>query len=341
MSNILEQLVQQVAYMFYRREKTMVLIGLLDLGRQVNLDELSELLKFRKNDLAKVLGALKQDRLIRVDPIEDLEGVEDYDQLTKAQKAKLIKDYYSIDFKSFVDSVNLKILISREELKKQCGPEDNIFYKCPKCEETYSLNDIISSTDIDDGLFCPNCHEKLEMLNDSDEKNHKRKMYEDFVKITDPLLDLIKKTDGLVMINDPDQLCKSDKLIPIQEYNQTKQRLENEIRIKRITSHRSNTSFQSSTGKREDIIVSVNTGQPSTSYKEDNEEIDEISKLIDMQEKVQEKSKEEEPKKSKTIVLFGQEYGPDDIDDDLMQRVAEECPPEKYDEVIAFKENLE
>ena len=121
MTNVLEQLVQQVAYMFYQKEKTMVLIGLLELGRQVNIDELSEILKFKKTELMKVLGSLRQDRLIRIDQIEDLEGVEDYESLTKAQKNKLLKDYYSIDFKSFVDSVNLKIRIARERLKKQCA----------------------------------------------------------------------------------------------------------------------------------------------------------------------------------------------------------------------------
>lgn len=336
MENILEQLVQRVAYMFYQKEKTMVLIGLLELGRQVNIDELSEILKFRKNDLAKVLGALRLDRLIRVDQIEDLEGVEDYDSLTKAQKNKLLKDYYSIDFKSFVDSVNLKIRVGRDRLKKQCGPEDNIYYRCPKCQTTYSLSDILSMTDTDEGcLNCPECNTKLDELNDSDEKNRLRKMYNDFVEMTEPLLNLINKTDGLVMINDPDELCKSDKLITRDEYNRTKQLLEKKIQLRKFTSHsNSGPSNQNITGKREDIIININPGQSSASHKEDDEELDKLSEYIAKQEKVAETSNETSGK-TKTITLFGKEYTPKDITPELLERVDNECP-ERYDEVFSF-----
>lgn len=335
MENILEQLVQRVAYMFYTKEKTMVLIGLLELGRQVNLDELSNILKFRKNDLMKVLGSLKQDRLIRVDPIEDLEGVEDYDSLTKAQKNKLIKDYYSIDFKSFVDSINLKIRIGRDRLKKQCGPEDNIFYECPECKDTYSLNDILSLTDTDEGLNCPKCNTKLKELTDSDEKNRLRKMYNDFVELTKPLLDLIDKTDGLVMINDPDELCKSDKLISFQEYNRTKQKLEKEIQIRKITSHRSNApTIQNATGKREDIVINVNPGKSSVVHKEEDEEIDKLSEYIAKQEKSVDESQDA------TIHLFGKEYKRNDITAEILDRVSRECP-ERYDEVFNFAEGID
>lgn len=337
MTNVLEQLVQQVAYMFYQKEKTMVLIGLLELGRQVNIDELSEILKFKKTELMKVLGSLRQDRLIRIDQIEDLEGVEDYESLTKAQKNKLLKDYYSIDFKSFVDSVNLKIRIARERLKKQCGPEDNIFYRCPQCQATYSLIDVTSMTDTDEGLKCPNCNVILEELNDSDEKNRLRKMYEDFVQMTNPLLDLINKTDGLVMINDPEELCKSDKLIPIQEYNEVKAKLEKEIQIRKYTSHRSSgPSYQAGPGKREEVVINVNTGQSNIPSKKEDEELDKIAKYVEKQAKTQEKPKEEE-KKTKTIFLFGREYTADEIDDEIMERVGNECP-ERYAEVESFAE---
>jgi transcription initiation factor IIE alpha subunit len=130
----LEELVRLVAYMFYDKQHTMVLMGLLDIGRSTTIDDLTDRLKLRKADLAKALGRLHQDGLVAVQQQMDLTNVEDPNALTEHQRNRLMKDYYSLDFKSLVDSIHLKIYLIRDHLSTACGPEDAIFYSCPKCK---------------------------------------------------------------------------------------------------------------------------------------------------------------------------------------------------------------
>ncbi|OHS94210.1 hypothetical protein TRFO_11285 [Tritrichomonas foetus] len=336
MSNILEQLVQEVAYMFYDREKTMVLIGLLELGRQVNLDELSNILKFRKNDLSKVLGALKQDRLIGIEPIEDTTGVDDVDSLTQAQRKKLIKDYYSLDFKSFVDSINLKIRIARERLKVKCGPEDNIFYQCPQCTKRIHIRELISFGDIDNGLLCPECQVPLTELDDSDELNQKTKAYNDFVEKTQPLLKLINQLSGLVMINDSEDRCKSDSMIPEQEYKETKHKIEKELQQRKyIGKSSSNYTKIANNAKTEDIHVQIQETNKTT---QDAKALEDIKKQLEITEKQEVKQEEKAPEVKRTINIYGKEYTVEEINDEITDKINENGDEELLDRVLAFME---
>lgn len=328
MSNVLEELVQKVAYMFYDNERTMVLIGLLEIGQQVNLDELSSSLKFRKKDLSKTLAILQQDGLIRINQQEDLEGVEDYDNLTKAQKNKLMKDYYSIDFKSFVDSVHLKILLGRDRLQKNKGPEDLIYYQCPKCQATISLRDYLSEFPelANQGIICPDCEVKLIELDDSNELNQKKKLYNDFVELTQPLLDLIHQTDGLVMINDPEELCKSDKMISREQYEDEKEKIRQRIEIQKRTRHIGQSSGQNP------ILDPVNKTNVIVLPDDDKKPVEQdIGHLKDLVKQEKDDLSQDKSKKA-TITLNGKEYTVDDLTDEFLETL----DPQLYDQAMNF-----
>ena len=335
MSNILEQLVQQIAYMFYDREKTMVLIGLLEIGRQVNQDELSSILKLRKTDLGKVLGVLFQDRLIAKEVKEDLTGVEDYDSLTNTEKKKLMKDYYSLDFKSFVDSVNLKIRIARNNLKMKCGKEDNIFYICPNCKkEKYSLSDLVSLSDISQGLFCPECGTTLNVIDDSDDTNKHEKEYKDFCKLTDPILSLIDQLKGLVMIDDIEDRCKSDCMITSEEYNEKKERIEKEITNRRLINSKRTANYIQNT-KRENIKVDIHA-QEDVERRGASKDVINFSKILEEQKTIENQNTADMPKE--TINIYGKQYTADEITDELMDQINDNGDDDLYNKVLEFKE---
>ncbi|KAH0793875.1 TFIIE alpha subunit family protein [Histomonas meleagridis] len=321
MENPLEELVKLVAYMFYEGDVTMVLVGLLGIENPMNQDELSHYLKFRKSDLGKVLGILHHDKLIGVETREDLTGVEDPDKLSEYRRKKLLKDYYAIDYKSFVDSVNLKIRLVLEELKDQCGPEDNIYYQCTNCQRKYLLIDLIS---FDDGQFeCPICKGSMIELDDTDEINIKQQRKNEFTEMTAPLLELIKQTEGLVMIDDPDERCKSDSMWEKKDYTEKRDRIDKLKRTPKVRTHvTTSTDLLKHTSNVIVVTDKVQQQQP---------EIKDMKVFVD-------KEKKPEPVgEVKTIIINGKEYTAKDITDELLDSL----PEDEFNRAIEFKEQNE
>jgi transcription initiation factor IIE alpha subunit len=337
----LEELVRLVAYMFYEEECTMVLVALLEIGDRTPLDELSNKIKLRKNDLTKVLGRLSMDGLIIVEHLEDLSNVPDPDQLSVSERKKLLKDYYSLDFKSFVDSVHLKILLIRQELSQKCGREDNVFYECPKCKEEdggkrqqrkkyiFPLRDLVAC-DNEGALICPDCSTIVEELDDTEEVNTKKRLHRKFIEITDPLLDLIRQTDGLVMIDDPDERCKPDRMMPLQEYNEEVEKIRQENDRQRVIRKDSGSSssrmLPGQTSKMNIVVL--------TEDKDDQLEarpLDPALKALLQKEPVQPVAKSlDQP----TIMIGGVRYTADQIDQAVLDSIVDD---KEYGDVLEFR----
>lgn len=332
---LLEELVRRVAYMFYNQAEIMVLVGLLEMGKPVTDLELSQHLKYKKTDLNKVLGTFRADGFITIEKQVDA-GDEDPETLTQAKRKKLEKDYYALDFKMLVDSVQLKIYNVRKMLSQQCGKEDLIFYQCPKCQAIFKLTDLITGTD-DAELHCltPDCDSIVVEMDDTAEVNEKKKRFKEFVQMTDPLLDIINKAiSGMVMLDDPDLRCKPDRMVAIDEYNKTMKSIQEEKRLKQYMGGRSSSGGTSagaikSMGDKLDVIVSVEAKQVSKA---------ELSE--DIMELVQKEAPkpQEIPKSKSTIMINGKDYSVDQITQEILDTIPEDDPDE-YQRVIDFIES--
>jgi transcription initiation factor IIE alpha subunit len=341
MSCPLEELVRLVAYMFYEDECTMVLIGLLELGHPVTTDELSNQMKLKLKDLSRTLGRLRTDGLISVEQHEDLSDVEDPSALSAAQRKKRLTDYYSLDFKSFVDSVHLRILLIRANLSESCGSEDNIFYECPKCKELdaghqqqcqkyiFPLRELVAF-DSEGMLICPQCQTTVEELDDSAEINEKKALFSQFVEMTEPLLNLIRQTNGLVMIDDPEERCKPDQMMPLQEYEQEVEKIKQENdrqRVIRKESWSNVARLLTGPGGKMDVVV---LAKP-----EDQVPARKLDPTLERLLKKEAPQKYEEVAGARpTIVIDGKTYTADQIDQTVLDAIDDD---DEFDRVSEFK----
>lgn len=324
MTNPLEELVRLVAYMFYDPDATMVLTGLIGNETGQTKEELSKSLKYKKTELGRVLGILHNDHLVEIETQYDDEGYtqEEMEHMSEAKKKKLAKDYYAIDYKSFVDAVNLKIKLVLKELKERCGPEDEIFYQCERCQKKILLSDLLSSGD---GQFiCPICKGNMNELDDSDEINARRQQMSDFIEITKPLLDLIKQTEGLVMINDVSCRCKPDSMLEKKKYIDQKIRAEKEKRTPKV--HQPSVNTAAILNHSSNVRVVLDNG-----IKTQQAEIQNVKQFV-------EKAKEPIPEvEKKTININGKEY----TAEELTEEVLADVPDSDFERVMSFKEQNE
>ena len=255
----LEHLVRLVAYMFYEGNAVMVLTKLLEIGEPVTDEELSKRLKFKRSDLDKVLGPLENDGLVVRESLVNMDEVDNPDDLKPSQRKKLMRDYWSLDFKSLIDSIQYKILMMKKLLRERC-PIDKIFYQCPKCKEEdggnkghvkrfiYELQDLLKVGNFEDTeLVCPACHSRLEDVDDTNEVNESKRLIREFDEMVQPLLDIINTAceedpeRRLVLENDRDKRCKPDKMIRKQDYEREREKIRQDKARQRIV-HRSQTS---------------------------------------------------------------------------------------------------
>jgi transcription initiation factor IIE alpha subunit len=339
----LEELVRLVAYTFYDEEYTMVLTALLEVGRQITVDEFSTQLKLRNRDLSTVLSRLKQDGLVAVESRPDYSGVEDPDSLTEYKRRQLQRDYYSLDFKSFVDSVHLKILRVREHYARECGPEDRIFYECPRCKEEdggmrqgrkkyiYKLPELVACCTDDGDFVCPACQNAVVELDDTDEVNSKKRDLQEFVLLTDPLLDLIRQTKGLVLIDDPDVRCQADQMMPVEEYRDEKEKiLEEKKRLKQIRQDHSPQRSRPGAGQEVNLVVQIQQGVQPIAVKTAGAE---ERKALEKED--QQKLAAEQERSRKTINVRGVEYTADQITNKLVDSLDDD----EFEKVMRFKQD--
>ena len=338
--NELEELVKRVAYMFYDGAPLMVLIGLLDVWEPIIDDELSKRLKFRKQDLCKALGKLQNDGLITVEQRENLEDVEDPDSLKPSQRKKLMRDFWSLDYKSFVDSVNLKIHMIKDKLK---ASSEGQYYECPRCKREdggrngtstkyqYELGEIVSGFDDEDEatLKCPRCQTEMVEVEETADVNARKRREKEFNEIVAPLLDIISRTKGLVMEDDPEKRCRADQMMRKETYNAERERIKQERERRRvIQSSHYQAPVRRDIGEGGKVDIQVNTDSQAVALRPKiEEELDKI--LLEPSKTTQEFQQAES-----TITINGKEYTSSQITDELL----ESLPDEEYDRVMAWRE---
>jgi transcription initiation factor TFIIE subunit alpha len=124
-----------------------------------------------------------------------------------AAKRKVSKSYYFLDYKQFIDVVKWKMhkinkmylffyLIKRIE-SSVSEQALHYSYKCPVCEKTYQGLDVIRLVMTADGFQCDLCESLIQEAERSEQASSAS--YIKFMEETQPLLDLLKKTDTLIL----------------------------------------------------------------------------------------------------------------------------------------------
>lgn len=345
--NDLEHLVRLVAYMFYEGNAVMVLTKLLEIGEPVTDEELSKRLKFKRSDLDKVLGPLENDGLV-VRESRVMEEVDDPDDLKPSQRKKLMRDYWSLDFKSLIDSIQYKILMMKKLLRELC-PTDIIYYQCPKCQEEdggnkghvkrfiYELQDLLKVGNFEETDFlCPACQTRLIELDDTAEVNESKRRIREFDEMVQPLLKIINTAceedpeRRLVLENDRDKRCKPDKMIRKQDYERERERIRQDKARQRIVHRSQNSMPQMKPGELSTADFVIKTG---------TEEQEKKKPVVDADRSVLESLANHRARGSQpvlneeaTIKLRGKTYTAAQLTEDVIKSL----PDEEYGRVMEF-----
>jgi hypothetical protein len=182
--------------------------------------------------------------------------------------------------------------------------------------------------DTDNVLKCPECEGLVVELDDTADVNAKQKIWKEFCEITEPLLALIKQTNGMVMIDEPEERCKPDRMMAAQFYNAERERIRRENEMRRMI-HRDNLSGYSQPPRIGDGKVDVDVKVV------DGTEGPVIAKLDDdLEDMLRNEGKPKEIEQEKpTMEINGKMYSVDQITNELLNALDDDT----YDVVVAFK----
>jgi len=229
----IKDLVKKIAYMFYEGDKIMIVEALLKETELVTADILSEKTNMPQKELTLVLGRLKADGLINSEDIFNSDALPKDKKITETDRKNNTKRYYYIDYKRFPDAVRLKFHKCLELLKSECGKEDDILYKCPKCSRIMKLQEAIPYQTGSE-LVCPSCPESLlEKLDLSADENIKKKQREEFIKIMSPIQKELEILNDNVIINHYNKRRNPLKIISEKEYKRKFDKRKKELEDKK------------------------------------------------------------------------------------------------------------
>ncbi|RKP19173.1 hypothetical protein ROZALSC1DRAFT_14319, partial [Rozella allomycis CSF55] len=137
-ATILRELVQVVARKLYSPEHCVLLDALIRF-QTLKDEDLSDYLKITLKDVNRIAAKLKNDRLIRSDAKPE----------SRVGGKPLLRTFYILDYKLFVDVVKYKISMLRKRMNEDIQNVMKNFYiekdvtsktyKCPSCEIIYSI----------------------------------------------------------------------------------------------------------------------------------------------------------------------------------------------------------
>lgn len=219
----MKELVRKITYMFYEKEKVMIMEGFLMFDEPMTLKEIGEKLHLQKKIIDDCIGILRRDGMISSKQTLDLEGWDltkkPISQMSDTQKKNRTVYYYAIDYKVFCDSVRLKIQLVKNHLKKLCGKADNISYRCESCHTTFNFIEINRLSEYSN-FTCPECGGTLKDLDNSDEVNANKRKYEEFCHLTDDIIRQITNlVSNMVFEDDFDFRTNPAKLMTLESYN--------------------------------------------------------------------------------------------------------------------------
>jgi phage FluMu protein Com len=214
-------------------------------------------------------------------------------------------------------------------------------FECPKCKAEdggnrgnrvryeYELNEIrrLGGT-IGAEIRCPRCKAEVVELDDSAEINARQKEYKEFCQITEPLLALIAQTEGSVMLDDPEDRCRPDKMVTLQVYNMEKEQRKVQNDMNRVMRRDKAGGFgqhqRLSDGKVDvDVKVIDDTSVAVSQLDED------LEAMLRNEGGSKEVSEEVE-----TIVIDGKTYTRDQITSEVLKALDED----EYERAWSFKQ---
>jgi hypothetical protein len=182
--------------------------------------------------------------------------------------------------------------------------------------------------DVNDELKCPLCKTVVIELDETADVNAKQKIWKEFCEITEPLLALIKQTEGMVMIDEPEERCKPDRMMAAQVYNAERERIHRENEMRRVI-HRDSFSGYSQRPRigdgKVDVDVKVFDGVEGPT----------VTKLDDdLEDMLRREGRPKEIEEEKPVMeINGRSSSVDQITNELLNTLDDDT----YDAVVAFK----
>lgn len=193
----LTKLIRLIMRAFYSIEQKLV-IDMLVRRRETKEDDLIEVLKIERKHMRSIIQQMKQDKFINVRLIMET------DEDGKSTR----RNYYSINYRMFVNVVKYKIDHVRRKLEKEERDlTSRASFICQKCKKTYTDLETGQIFDPMSGLFrCSYCDGIVDEDPNVRPQADSRLIMARFNEQMKPIYDILKETEGIKgFINEADK----------------------------------------------------------------------------------------------------------------------------------------
>jgi transcription initiation factor TFIIE subunit alpha len=181
-----QTLIRSVVRTFYEL-KHVIIVDALMVHSALSVDDLHHLTGIQQKDIRKLLGKLKEDRLV---------SLQSRQEVKVGNQRPMHRDYYYINFHATIDAIKYRVFFLTQKVKDLYKPSDEKKdYYCPRCQAKWTQLEVLDKA-CPEGFMCHRCNGILERdeISAADRAGHQRQSK--LMSQIDPFLELLKQIDS-------------------------------------------------------------------------------------------------------------------------------------------------
>lgn len=164
-----------------------IVVDALMIHSTLSVDDLHHLTGMQQKDIRKLLGKLKEDRLV---------SVQSRQEVKVGNNRPIHRDYYYINFHATIDAIKYRVFFLTKKVKDAYKPsEEKKDYFCPRCKAQYTQLEVLEKV-FDGGFLCLQCDGVLQRDEISAADGIGHQTQSKLMSQIEPFLELLKRIDA-------------------------------------------------------------------------------------------------------------------------------------------------
>ncbi|CAF9908655.1 MAG: hypothetical protein GOMPHAMPRED_006247 [Gomphillus americanus] len=162
-----------------------IIVDALMVHSALSVDDLHHLTGIQQKDIRKLLGKLKEDRLVSVQSRQEV----------KVGNNKPLRDSYYINFHATIDAIKYRVFFLTKKIKDSYKPtEEKKDYFCPRCKSRWTQLEVLDKF-FEGGFLCHRCDGVLQRDETSAADSIGHQTQSKLMSQIEPFLELLKRID--------------------------------------------------------------------------------------------------------------------------------------------------
>ena len=188
-----------------------IIVDALMIHSTLSVDDLHHLTGIQQKDIRKLLGKLKEDRLI---------SVQSRQEVKVGNNRPIHRDYFYINFHATIDAIKYRVFFLTKKVKDAYRPtEEKKDYFCPRCKAQYTQLEVLEKV-FEGGFLCQQCDGVLQRDEISAADGIGHQTQSKLMSQIEPFLELLKRIDA-EEIPQNDFATALSNAVPVARDNET------------------------------------------------------------------------------------------------------------------------